>query len=89
MSTPRCPVCGKNWWKYRHSGVTRGRYCSETCYSNRRRLVRKVPPETVAMVIEQFREHRLLTHQTRNLTEWFDCEVCERFEERYAVSMFL
>lgn len=89
MSTPRCPTCGKNWWKYRTQGVVRGRYCSELCYKNRRRRVVKVPPETVAQVLEAFRDHRLASHQTRDLVTWFDCEVCERFEERYAVSMFL
>lgn len=89
MSTPRCPTCGKNWWKYRTNGIVRGRYCSLVCFQNRRKRVVHVPPETVAAVLEQFREHRLLKHATRDLIAWIDCDVCERFEERYAVSMYL
>lgn len=87
MSTPRCPTCKRNFWKYRSD---QDRYCSITCRENRnKRKPKRQPPETSAAVIDAFKEHRLTVHATRDLTSWFDCEVCERFEERYAVSMCL
>lgn len=89
MSTPRCPACGTRYWRYRGDYPPRG-YCSVKCWWERRRKQTKPPaPEKPEAVIESFREHRIEVHQTRDLTAWFDCETCERFEERYAVSMYL
>ena len=86
MSTPRCPTCKRNFWKYRPD---QGRYCSVECRTNRTKRKLKVIPETAASVLDAFKEHRLTAHATKDLNAWFDCDVCDRYEERYAVSMYL
>lgn len=89
MSTPRCPTCKQSYWRYRGDWPPRG-YCSEACYEGRtKRKAKPTPPETSASVLESFREHRISAHQCVDVITWFDCEVCDRFEERYAVSMYL
>lgn len=88
MSVTRCHTCKLPFWRYR--GVfPPGAYCSWACWRDRTRRKPKIKPETAAAVLEAFREHRLTIHDTRDLSQWFDCDVCERFEERYAVSMYL
>ena len=88
MSTPHCPTCHRAYWRFRGDWPPRG-YCSQDCYLNRRRKKVRTIPETAAAVLDAFKEHRVLAHATRDLHQWFDCEVCDRFEERYAVSMYL
>jgi len=89
MSTPRCPACKRNYWRYRSDWPPRP-YCSESCWESRiKRKAKRAAPETAAAVLDAFKEHRLTAHASRDLHAWFDCEVCERFEERYAVSMYL
>lgn len=89
MSTPRCPVCHNAYWRYRADFPPRG-YCSIACWQQRhRKLAKPAPPENPEAVIQEFREHWLEQHQTKDLTAWFDCDTCERYEERYAVSMYL
>ena len=91
MSTPKCqnPDCKRNYWRYRSDFTFPRGYCSRSCFEKRRRRKTKLIPETAAAVLDAFREHRMTAHLTRDLNTWFDCEVCERFEERYAVSMYL
>lgn len=88
MSTPRCPVCKRPYWRFRSDWPPRG-YCSFKCWNERSRRRTKPKIESATQVLDAFREHRLTVHATRDLSAWFDCETCERFEERYAVSMYL
>lgn len=88
MSTPRCPVCKKAYWRYRADFPPQG-YCSVKCFEERAKRKPKQKPESVSTVLDSFREHRITVHATQDLVQWFDCEVCERYEERYAVSMYL
>lgn len=88
VSTPHCPTCNRNFWHYRGDFPPRP-YCSWACYDARRRKVPKPQYEKAADVLEAFRDHRVSAHQCADVTTWFDCEVCDRFEERYAVSMYL
>lgn len=85
MSTPNCRTCHLPYWRYRGDFPPRG-FCSVGCFQTRKRKEVKASPEKPAEVMEAFRDHRLLAHETKDLTTWFDCEVCERFEERYSVS---
>ena len=88
VSTPRCPTCHSAYWRYRADFPPRG-YCSVKCWMNRGRRQKKVKLESPVAVLDAYREHRFEVHATQNLTDWIDCEVCERYEERYAVSMYL
>ena len=88
MSTPRCPTCHRAYWRFRGDWPPRG-YCSQACWQGRNKRKVKSPPESPAVVLEDYKQHRLTVHATHDIVTWIDCEVCERFEERYAVSMYL
>jgi len=90
VSVARCSnsECKRYYWRYRGDAPPRG-YCSVKCFETRRKRRQKLRYETSAQVLEAFRDHRIQAHGTRDIVQWFDCDLCERFEERYAASMYL
>lgn len=88
MSSPKCGTCHKHYWRFRGDFPPAG-YCSVKCHDDRRKRKIKKAYEKASEVLDAYRDHRIQAHQTRDIVTWFDCDVCERFEERYAVSMYL
>lgn len=83
MSTPRCRTCTRNYWRFSKGHPPAG-YCSLLCYDTRKKKRPKTIQEAPTDIVEAMRWHFQNTHNSTDLTEWFECEVCERFEERMA-----
>jgi hypothetical protein len=85
----KCSHCRTPFWNYSPSPVHAG-YCSETCWQARKRKgvdPKYVDQQAVVSVISEMRKHYLQVHGTSDLTEWFDCEECQRLDRRKAESL--
>jgi hypothetical protein len=84
MAVSKCSHCRTPYWNYSPPPVHRG-YCSDPCYQARKR--KGVDPkytdeQAVIGVISEMRKHYRDVHQTADLTEWFDCDECQRLDRR-------
>jgi hypothetical protein len=71
----RCRHCRQYYWRWNRIHPPR-HFCSVACHDKRDRDPRETPADALLQIVA----HRLKAHGTSSLTEWFECEECERLE---------
>ena len=86
MSVNTCRLCKRPYWRYTGNFWPAG-YCSVPCWESRAKRLKLDAGPTASMALSEIRKHRRLEHGTVDLTEWYDCEMCEHLERRYAEAL--
>jgi hypothetical protein len=84
MAVSKCSHCRGPFWNYQPSPTPRG-YCSQVCFDGRKHKRANPKDEDlqrVTGVISEMRNHYRVVHGSSDLTEWFDCEDCQRLDRR-------
>lgn len=86
MPISQCRHCDKAYWRWRKDHPPRG-FCSTLC---RDQQATGTPPDredTPETCIWRIRQHLHAYHDDTGMITWYDCDVCEELEEKYAASL--
>jgi hypothetical protein len=81
-----CRHCDVYYWRYRRDHPPRS-FCSVACHDAHAEGKPAHVPEPPQDILAEMVRHRGFTHGTDSILKWFDCEACERLEERYNLSL--
>lgn len=84
----RCRHCDVHFWRYRRDHPPRS-FCSVACHDAHAEGKPAHAPDLPQDILAEMYRHRQFTHgmDRRSILTWFDCETCERLEERYNLSL--